>query len=58
MMEKTFGRIIARYFSRSSFELVTSDFMGPVKESRAGNINIIVLVDHKKINKLQWNRIQ
>ena len=35
-------------------EIVTSDFMGPVKESRAGNINIIVLVDHK--SKYSWFR--
>ena len=35
-------------------EMVTSDFMGPLKRSRNGNINILVLADQK--SKFCWLR--
>jgi hypothetical protein len=35
-------------------ELVTSDYMGPLKQSRKGNINILVISDHK--SKFAWFR--
>ena len=35
-------------------EMVTSDFMGPLKRSKKGNINIIVLTDQK--SKYAWLR--
>jgi hypothetical protein len=39
---------------KRSLELVTTDFVGPLKRSKAGNINIVVICDQK--TKYAWFR--
>ncbi len=39
---------------KRTFELVTTDFIGPLKRSRHGNINIVVICDQK--SKYAWFR--